>query len=293
MAKLTTAPSAPLEILAGMQNEAAFGTRKKAIASLVELCGRDGFLAPDGDTVVARAFRRDAEALDQDLIWQGVLAAHRASTPNELLRGVPDPIQRVLRSVKIEAVKDWDVAVGRGFKREMDAAKYEKTDPVLLELVKAEGIEGKEAQKLARLLQAIAITERPHSRRFALAGLAVRAGAIDEARLQAAIERNSIDDLDEICREAEAAYDGSLDGFIDVYRHYHAVTALRRPNAGLNDCLDLEPLLYFDAHDPEQVYVTGEDFWVTVVNLAHPNRALDVKPIARQPAPPEPGPGQS
>jgi len=210
-----------------------------------------------------------------------VLAGCGASGPDDLLSGVPDPVQQVLRKVALTELRDWDAAIGGGFKQDMDAAGYEKTDPMLLQLVNSHGVNGKEAALLARLLQAVAITERTESRRFAVVGLAVRAGAIDETRVRDAVGSNDVTALDQICREAETAYDGTLDGFVEVYRHYHGYTALTRPKVGINDCLDLEPLLYFDASDPEQMYATGEDLWATVVNLAFEGRAVDVKPIAK------------
>lgn len=279
-ARLQTAPSSALEILCGMGTDKSFGTRRKALRALVSLCGRDGILSPDGDALVARAFGRELEQLDIDRLWEGVVAASDAPSAQAVVSGMSDHVAKVVRRISVEDLRDWDATVGQGFRTEMNAAGYEKTDPVLLELVKAEGIEGKEAQLLARLLHAISITEGDESRRFALVGLAVRAGAIEEAR----VPRDMVGvDLDAICKEAEQHYTGTLNGFVQIYRHYHGYTALARPKVGVNDALDLDPLLYFDADDPEQHYVTGEDLWLKVVNLAFDGRAIDVKPIAKRP----------
>jgi hypothetical protein len=279
-ALLQTAPSSALEILSGMGIEKSFSTRRKALRALVALCGEDGLLRPDSDALVASAFGRQLPELDLDRLWEGVVAASEAAAAGDVVKGMPDYVAKVIRKVAVEHLRDWDAAIGEGFRGDMDAAGYEKTDPVLLELVKAEGVEGKDAKLLARLLQAIAITESDESRRFALVGLAVRAGAIDEAR----VPRDMVGvDLDAICKEAEQNYQGSLNGFVQIYRHYHGYTALARPKVGINDALDLDPLLYFDSSDAEQHYVTGEDLWLKVVNLAFEGRAIDVKPIAKRP----------
>jgi hypothetical protein len=279
-ALLQTAPSSALEILTGMGSDKSFATRRKALRALVALCGRDGILRPDGDALIASAFGRELPQLDIDRLWEGVVAASEAAASNDVVQGMPEAVANVVRKIAVEHLRDWDAAIGEGFRKDMDAAGYEKTDPVLLELVKAEGIEGKDAKLLARLLNAIAITESDESRRFAIVGLAVRAGAIDEAR----VPRDMVGvDLGAICREAEEHYQGTLDGFVQIYRHYHGYTALKRPKVGINDALDLDPMLHFDAGDPEQRYVSGEDLWVTVVNLAFEGRAIDVKPIAKRP----------
>jgi hypothetical protein len=269
--------------MAGMMKAKSFDDRKRALDSFADLCGRPDLLSPDGDALICRAFGVEGPQLDLDMVWEAVTAARSAAGPDQLAKGVPDPVAQALRSVKVADLRSWDSSVGSHFKGEMDTL-YTEADPVLLKLVKAEGVVGKEADTLARLLQAIVLTESPQARRFAIAGLAVRAGIINENRLRDAVEGADTRALDALCKEAAERYDGSLDGFINIYRHYHGVTAVRRPSAGLNDCLDLDPLLYFREGDPEFCYVTGEDFWLEVVNLAFAGRAIDVKPIARRPA---------
>jgi len=281
--RLTTAPSTLLEILGGMYADADFQGRKRALDALVNVCGRGGILEPDTDTLVARAFGRESPRLDVDQLWEGVTAGRAAENPQQLASGVPDAIGRVLRTVRVADLRSWKDEVGESFKSAIDTA-YQKVDPVLLALVNAEGITGHQANKLASLLQAMVATEGDESRRFALVGLAIRAGAISESDAREAVTANDMERVREQCSTAEALYDGSLDGFVRTYRHYHGYCAIRRPQAGMNDALDIDPLLYFRQDEPSQLYVTGEDLWVVVVNLAFPGRALDVKPIARKPA---------
>jgi hypothetical protein len=279
-ALLQTAPTSALEILAGMGSKESFLTRRKALRALVELCGRDGLLRPDGDAVVAKAFGREQPQLDIDRLWDGIVAASDAATSDAVVKGMPDVVAGVIRTIAIEHLRDWDAAVGQGFKQDMDAAGYDKVDAGLLERVRAQGIEGAGAKQVARLLQAITITEGDNSRRFTIVGLAIRAGAIAET----CVPRDMLGvDLETICHEAEEHYRGGLDGFVQIYRHYHAYCAQARPAVGVNDALDLDPFLYFDAGDAEQRYVTGEDLWVNIVNRAFVGRAIDVKPIAGRP----------
>lgn len=77
------------------------------------------------------------------------------------------------------------------------------------------------------------------------------------------------------------SYDGSLDGFLDVYAEYHARCSTERQNVGSNDALDLDPLVYFRQADAGQIYVTGEKFWLDVVGAVAPGRVLDAHALVR------------
>lgn len=78
---------------------------------------------------------------------------------------------------------------------------------------------------------------------------------------------------------ATNAYNGSLEAFVSVYLEYHAYTATERSQVGHNDCLDLDPLVYFRQEDLNQHYVTAENLWLKIVGKLYPNRVLNARDL--------------
>jgi len=288
-ARMTTSISSVFEILAGIRNQ-NFAERQHALGAVVQICGKDGLLAPQPDAVVARAFGLDDEPLPVDVAWEGLQAGLQAADAAELATAVEDLTARLRRSVDIQRLRLWDSQTGQFFSTQV-GTQYARVDPKLKTMAREAGFERHDAAQVARLLRAVQITENPLSRRLALLGLAARGGLVPEAELAALLapgvpEQEALRGLEELYDRAESVYDRSLDGFIEVYVHYHGYLAATGRTGGQNDCLDLDPFVYFSVSDRAQKYVSGEDMWLKIVRLVDPHRSIDAKACA---APDVPG----
>lgn len=276
-ARLTTSCSTLLEIMSGM-TPANFDQRKRALRSVVRLCGREGILLPDTDATIAIAFGRTIDAFDLDAFWPGVRATVDAPSLLDLERGLLQPVSQTVLRLGLQALAGWDRATGESFKKEMDG-QYGKLDPNLRLVAQRLGMTGKEVALFVRDAQA-ATAHTTDASKYALVGLAARAGIVDEARLRAVKAER---DLADLCDEVQEAYDGTLDGFLRVYTEYHAECATNgRGSVGQNDALDLDPFVYFRASDETQHYASAEKLWLRIVNRATPGRSIDIAEVTRR-----------
>lgn len=286
---LTTSPSSVLEILAGMKpemNSEEFEQRQRALRAVESLCGQDGILTPNPDCVVAEAFGCSQPDLPAGVLQEACRAAIQAASAEELQRAVPDLAQQVIRTVNITRLGAWDQEVGAYFARELGDA-HVRPDPVAKQLAKDAGAKRHEAAMLARQLAAVAIARSSETRDFALIGLAGRAGLLQEEALTELAELEPAAAgarVRELATTAQEAYDGRLGGFVEVYVHYHSYLAWTGRSAGQNDCLDLDPFVYFDLENAAQKYVSGEKMWLKVVRLVDANRAVDARTFSQNPA---------
>ena len=154
--------------------------------------------------------------------------------------------------------------------------------PKFRELAQEAGFIGHDAAQMARLLTAVMITEDPFSRCFSIVGFATRAGLVQESELTilknpTGHDKEALAQMTTLWERAKSVYDGSLDGLVEIYIHYHGYLAATGSSGQLNDCLDLEPFVYFRPDDCNQKYVTGEDKWLKVARLVDESRAIDAK----------------
>lgn len=153
-ARLTTSASSLLEILAGMRDDTDFLKRRRAMCSALELCGADGILKPDTDTVVSAAFGVSVVPFPlEDLIYCSGLVVS-ATTLAELRAGMRDTVRERIARIDVEGLRTWDDEQGEYFKESMDHV-YRLADPQLVARCEEMGLSGKTAKTLARELDAM------------------------------------------------------------------------------------------------------------------------------------------
>ena len=103
-ARFTTSMSSVFEILAGTKVK-NLNDRKRALCAVRDICGVDGLISPDPDTVVAHAFGQTAEALPVALVWHGLETGIQARTVAELESAVDDIQKNLRRSVDLALKK--------------------------------------------------------------------------------------------------------------------------------------------------------------------------------------------
>jgi hypothetical protein len=275
---LVTSASTPIEILSGAR-ETDFDKRKSAIRALSELCRGDAIL-PDSDAVVARAFSQPSTPLDIDGLHKAIDAALHANSVADLEAALPDALRAGSNAPSLQRMREWDKVTAQNFVNEMGNT-YARVDPAYREVAKEAGLQGHDAATAARLMRAVAVTVDPIARMATLVALACRAGLISDADLQAALaSETAAPSLTELVKQAGEKYDGTLDGFIETYVHYHGYLAATGRATGVNDCLDLEPFMHIGK--AAKIYASGETMWLRIAELASPGSSRNIREIARQ-----------
>lgn len=112
--------------------------------------------------------------------------------------------------------------------------------------------------------------------RYILIGLSQRAGFLDEAATEG---EGLLERCLELERRARAAYDRSLDMYIDGYVEYMVRKAVSGGSAHRNDPFDLDHLFYLRSEEETQQLVTGDNSLYSYVAASHPSRVLRLTDI--------------
>jgi len=269
-----TSISSLLEIMSGLKdkNGAEYEKRIKALKSLNKICGKTKILRPNTDICIDNAFGVNTAAdIDVDRIWKGVDLALKSKSMDDLDHECIDWLSREKVSLNVQEMRNWDDKTQSYFKTSVDDS-LKSPDPFILNILKTRyGLSDRESKKHGREIMADYCQTKDYFNQSVLS-LAMRAGVIDFA----SYELSSDADKERALMIALDRYDGSLDFFIVIWQKYQSIGWLGRNNAGRNDGLDLDPLVYLKSGLGSK-YITGETFWVDLINSIEPEKTINVR----------------
>lgn len=264
---VSTSIIAPLEILRISDDAKDFRKRKSAMEALDYV--RANILLESPDSIIRRSFGLPPEESPIPLAPM-IRALLLASSYHEAVSGVTDIQNAQIIKLHPTKIKEWKSDLSSFFTEAVVAGNKQMLQIFLEQLKKLYPEVTERDLKLVSKELTAHSSQKEHSKRNALVGLATRVGLFTVEQLTDALIH---DKMNALLDQAFAKYNGLIDPYVTMYLAFQKqMSDGRTPER--NALFDLEFFTHLNAHDKEYIFVTTEPFWIEQGKQHLPGRVV-------------------